>query len=269
MFGVAEVDDEYLEIFLSPIRCCAKYLPKLGVGSVVGKSVAAFMEVYSADPFYHWIGLDSELMYAAHKAAGGMTSIYRQVGVGGERLLCRVLRDQFDLTEQQCGWSYQTKTRGKVRTLKLDARIDLQDVGEPQARLRVAKWINSASQELLLSKSAAKEIRGAVFEVRQGYKSADAKRQNADIANASIAFAERYIPVLLLFSNQVAEPVAERYVRSKWLLLRGTLDGGETRSTYEFSRNVLGFDMAGFFSRHSQTIRSEIESVVRHLLSPS
>jgi hypothetical protein len=34
--------------------------------------------MYGADPFCSWVGLDSPLMYAAHKAAGGMTSVYRQ-----------------------------------------------------------------------------------------------------------------------------------------------------------------------------------------------
>jgi hypothetical protein len=38
--------------------------------------------MYGADPFYHWVGLDSQLMYAAHKVAGGMTSIYRHLGIG-------------------------------------------------------------------------------------------------------------------------------------------------------------------------------------------
>jgi len=31
--------------------------------------------MYRSDPFYNWVGLDNPLMYAAHKAAGGMTSI--------------------------------------------------------------------------------------------------------------------------------------------------------------------------------------------------
>ena len=31
-------------------------------------------------------------------------------------------------------------------------------------------------------------LKGTVFEVRQGYKSKDSKRQNADIANAATAY---------------------------------------------------------------------------------
>lgn len=29
-----------------------------------------FTALYGADPLYHWVGLDSPLMFAAHNAAG-------------------------------------------------------------------------------------------------------------------------------------------------------------------------------------------------------
>jgi len=74
-------ESSYLDIFLAPIRKCADYTPKFGVSSrEEGLNLAGFKNLYGGDPFYSWIGLDSDLMYAAHKAAGGMTSIYRQIG---------------------------------------------------------------------------------------------------------------------------------------------------------------------------------------------
>jgi hypothetical protein len=262
------MDHEYLETFLAPIRTCARYHPKLGSASEAGKTLAEFLKFYAADRFYHWVGLDSELMYAAHKTAGGMTSVYRQVGVGGERLFRRLLRDGLGLSEPQCVWSYQTKTAtGRVRTIQLDGRVWVEDIQNASLRRRVQDWLAAASGELLLSKSAAAAIRGAVFEVRQGYKSADAKRQNADIANASSAYCEHFLPVMVLLSNQISQSVAERYVRSKWLLLRGTLGGGHTQSSYQFVQTVLGFDLAAFFSRHTTIIRREVEKIMRELLS--
>jgi hypothetical protein len=72
-----ELDEKYLSILIEPIRVCAKYKPKMGQGLGAGLSLSEFQALYRADPFYAWYGLDHPLMYAAHKAAGGMTSIYR------------------------------------------------------------------------------------------------------------------------------------------------------------------------------------------------
>jgi hypothetical protein len=86
-------DERYVELLLTPIRECAKYRPAFGKakakskgessdeeegkGLEEGVTVEQFRGLYGADLLYHWVGLDSDLMYAAHKAAGGMTSIYR------------------------------------------------------------------------------------------------------------------------------------------------------------------------------------------------
>ena len=87
------LDSKYLEMLLEPLRTCAKYTPNFGKNETDEFTAARFQEVYGADPLYHWIGLDSEMMYAAHKAAGGMTSIYRQLGTGCERLFRAVIGD--------------------------------------------------------------------------------------------------------------------------------------------------------------------------------
>lgn len=72
-------DSEYLQILLDAIRVCAHYKPKFGQGAKGdGLTLQQFRELYQADVFYSWFGLDNPMMYAAHKAAGGMTSVYRQ-----------------------------------------------------------------------------------------------------------------------------------------------------------------------------------------------
>lgn len=87
-------DARYLELLLEPIRVCARYQPKFGKGSKGGGfTLEQFQRLYQSDPFYNWLGLDNPLMYAAHKAAGGMTSIYRQIGIGSEKLFRTVLQD--------------------------------------------------------------------------------------------------------------------------------------------------------------------------------
>jgi hypothetical protein len=78
---------KYLKTFLAPIKKCKTYRPKFGQGGTNrGLTVTEFKTLYGSDPFYAWVGLDTDLMYAAHRAAGGMTSVYRQIGIGCERL---------------------------------------------------------------------------------------------------------------------------------------------------------------------------------------
>jgi len=86
-------DADYPRILVDAVRVCADYRPKLGHGAKQGYSLAEFRSLYGGDPFYAWMGLDNPLMYAAHKAAGGMTSIYRQIGIGCENLFRQILMD--------------------------------------------------------------------------------------------------------------------------------------------------------------------------------
>lgn len=79
-------DAEYLNLIIEPIKICAKYKPKFGQGTKDGLTFTKFKTLYQSDPFYSWFGLDNPMMYAAHKAAGGMTSVYRQIGIGCEKL---------------------------------------------------------------------------------------------------------------------------------------------------------------------------------------
>ena len=78
-------DAQLLQVFLKPLAVCENYQPAFGT-TEEGLSVEDFHTLYGNDAFYSWIGLDSDLVYSAHKAAGGLTSIYRQIGDGAEQL---------------------------------------------------------------------------------------------------------------------------------------------------------------------------------------
>lgn len=261
-------EERYYTLFASALRKCLLYKPKFGMGRGEGLKVEDFRAMYQADPFYNWIGLDSPLMYAAHKAAGGMTSIYRQIGIGSQWIFHQIIQDHLGLSAQQAIWSYSIEgAKGKQRKLSLDGRIDLADVIDPVAKIRVQNWIADIGSILMLPDDTMVNIKGVVFEARQGYKSKDSKRQNADIANASKAYAHLYIPAILLFSTQIDSDVAHRYEESLWLILRGTVYGTTTESTYSFCRDVVGYDLADFFNRNSLRIRAEVEEVLQTLLT--
>ena len=260
-------DAEYLKLLLEPLEVSTGYQPMFGHGKKGGLSLAEFQTLYQADPFYSWMGLDSPLMYAAHKAAGGMTSIYRQIGIGCQWIFQHSLRDYLGLDEAQSNWSYKVPKGAKQRTLTLDGRIDVGDVADVKAKARVTAWLDAAKKRADVPAAMGAQLKGAVFEVRQGYKSKDSKRQNADIANAVSAYTNFYLPAVVLLSTQIDDAIAERYQAERWLLLTGMVNGATTESTYAFCREVVGYDLAAFFERNSRVIKSQIETILKAILT--
>lgn len=267
MSSVEPLDEKYLGLIRRALRVCLNYKPAFGHGKGEGITLERFQQIYREDEFYAWFGLDSPLVYAAHKAAGGMTSVYRQIGLGCQLVFQGVLQVALGLSADDAAWSYEVRAKGaKARTLALDGRIPLDRIKQPAQRKRVERWLAEAVASVGLKGKGATSLEGCVFEVRQGYKSNDAKRQNADVSNAANAFAHRYLPVMLLLSVQIPDNLAERYQRAHWLILRGTVGGTPTDSTYVFCRDVLGYDLAGFFRRNSAAIKAETMAVFEGLL---
>ncbi|MGO8096684.1 hypothetical protein [Rhizobium leguminosarum] len=269
---VASVDAKYRETLLEPIRVCAHYRPKFGIGNRDEEiSLDAFTKIFGSDPLYSWIGLNSPLMYAAHKAAGGMTSIYRQVGIGCERLVRAIVQEQLGLSDSEVRWGYDVTTGladdQKTRRLTLDARIDRDHVKQADARRKLDDWTMRVKEYVGIRDE--RQIRGAVFEVRQGYKSADSKRQNADLAFGIRARDEGYLPIIMVVSNQVSNVVAGRYRDAQLLVLTGTLSDDDRVSTFAFFEAVLGYSLPDFFRRNTSILREEMALILEGLLSPS
>jgi len=264
-------DSKYLDILLGYIRVCADYKPKLGHGAKAGYKLAEFKSIYGADPFYSWLGLDNPLMYAAHKAAGGMTSIYRQIGIGCEAIFRNILQDELGLDDQDVNWSYTiTLADGRSKKLKLDACIPVARIRDTDRRRRIRNWIREAARRADVDTAVARTLRGVVFEIRQGYKSKDSKRQNADIANAAMAYTKGFLPCAGILSLQIDDEIAQRYRNERWVILTG-LVGKTSRydSFYGFCKEVVGYDLAVFFEQNSTILQKELEAVLTALLSPS
>ena len=264
-------DEEYLQIVLDAIRVCSRYRPKFGQGlKGGGLTFEQFRELYQGDAFYSWFGLDNPMMYAAHKAAGGMTSVYRQIGIGCEKLFRRVVKDSMELSEEDVTWSYQvTLPSGRKRTLYLDGRVTLEKINDKAKRDRFYRWMSASAKMLDVDDKVFRSLSGTIFEVRQGYKSKDSKRQNADIANAATAYTKGYFPCAVILSGQIDGDVLMRYRAEKWSVVTGILGATDPLiSTYDFMQDVVGYDLAAFFERNSSTLRGEIDAILKSLLAP-
>lgn len=259
-------DNKYLEIFLHPVRQCKSYKPKFGQGnSENGISLNEFKELYRSDIFYSWLGLDNDLMYTAHRAAGGMTSVYRQIGIGCERVFREMIVDAAAYSNPSYAkWSYTAMTQsGKSKTLSLDGRLELNEINNRVVLENITNWIQGYCHEL---GGAVQPSKGVVFEIRQGYKSKDSKRQNADIDNAAVAWANGYMPVFAVYSSQIDSGIVLRYRNNRCGVLVGTNDESIYISLFTFCKQVMGYDLAGFFQRQSISIQNEIHDVLEKLL---
>jgi hypothetical protein len=72
---------------------------------------------------------------------------------------------------------------------------------------RFGDWLVRATK--FLDRPAHTGTVGAIFEVRQGYKSADSKRQNADLDFGNQANLNGYLPAVMIMSTQMSEPVVK------------------------------------------------------------
>ena len=264
-------DKRYLDLVLEPIRVCAHYKPKFGQGvKGGGLTLAQFQKLYQNDLFYSWFGLDNPMMYAAHKAAGGMTSVYRQIGIGCEKLFRAVLQDSLGLSAEDVAWSYEVLcSGGKTRTFYLDGRVSFEKIKDKERRERFHAWMKAASESVDVDPKIFASLTGTIFEVRQGYKSKDSKRQNADIANAVTAYTRAYFPCAIILSAQIDSDILLRYRAERWAVVTGIEGANDPLvSTYDFMRDVVGYDLAGFFKRNSKILRSEIDKVLKILLAP-
>ncbi|MDR2407921.1 MAG: hypothetical protein LBE13_07405 [Bacteroidales bacterium] len=234
--------------FLDPLKICKKYKPKFGLGNKeTGFELNQFIRLYSADPFYSWCGLNSDLMYSAHKAAGGMTSIYRQIGKGCESLFKEILIDSLEYKDKLfVEWSYKSSTKaGKEKKLSLDGRILFSEIKNTNVKKNVEEWTKTYCNII----NATYPKYGIVFEVRQGYKSKDSKRQNGDIDNIAVAWSQGYLPMFAIFSEQIDHDLVLRYKNSRGGVLAGNVNGYVFDSLFIFCRDVLNYDLECFFKK--------------------
>lgn len=106
----------YVAYLTDAIRASATQPPQFGTGKPV--SLDAFHALYGADPFYSWLGLDSDLLYTAHHAGAAMTSLYRKLGDGCQSLWRAIIRDQFGVADAQANWKYEIPKAGGKKTIR-------------------------------------------------------------------------------------------------------------------------------------------------------
>jgi hypothetical protein len=158
--------------------------------------------------------------------AGGLTSVYRQIGVGTEHLLRAIIRDSLGLTAEETTWSYRyRKPNGKTGVHSLDAKISFADLSDAQRRIFI-EWMEVVGPHVDLTPANG-----------SGYKVSFLKSGKVIKARTLNVRMRIYVRHECLsggiascihdLSQQVSETVIDRYRKDKMAVLTGTL--AETR----------------------------------------
>lgn len=75
-----------------------------------------------------------------------------------------------------------------------------------------------------------------------------------------------YLPVFAIFSSQIDTDLVLRYRNSRGGIIIGITSGSSQISLFVFSKEVLGYDLADFFYRNSEVIKSEVYNTLEVLL---
>lgn len=199
-----------------------------------------------------------------------MTSIYRQLGIGVERLFRHIIMDEFDLDEHQANWSYTIPAtqEAKAKTRNLDGRIDLGMVKDPTSRKRVSDWLDAVKDRIYQQQAQNFPLKGVVFEVRQGYKSQDSKRSQGDTDNGQRALMEQYQMVVAVISMQINDAARTHYLDNGILVMTGDVVSDDPMtSTFAFMKQVIDYDFAGFFERNTDDLRANMHSILEKTLT--
>jgi len=127
--------------------------------------------------------------------------------------------------------------------------------------------MSEAARGIDVDRRIIDSLGGVVFEIRQGYKSKDSKRQNADIANAATAYTKGLLPCAGILSLQIDQDIAIRYRNERWVVLTGLVGRASPyESLYAFMKEIVGYDLASFFTRNSVALQKEVNAVLTALL---
>lgn len=240
-------DHEVLEALWGPLlRVNPDLNPKMGTGKQV--DVNQFLSIYRTDPLYGQIGFASESVYAAHRALTRLTSLYRNVGTGTEAMVKLFIERCLGIPAASHMWGYEYSFNGSARKRHLDGAIRFRQVRDVNARRRLRRWVANVDPTAT----------GVVLEVREGYKSSDAKRMNGDKDAVLAARADGLVPVMLVLSNQIDVSIVATYLRHGWTVLAGA-------DAYRFCARAFGIDPLEVMGRNPEfmeRVRQHVNTLI-------
>lgn len=220
------------------LSICIRNLER-AVDSTVFERVDERLEAFQSDPTWPIFGFDNHSFLLMQARGNFYTAIFRKVGDLFQECVAEIVEDRLGLSRADQEYSFDLEINGSMQNRSLDVGIDLDSITSESARRRARKALTQAG--------APASVSVAVCEIRGCYMIGDSKRIQADEQAATAARAAGLLPVMLVFcTTSLSSPIIR--LRRSWSLYEGM-------ETYDFLKNLTGFDLLGFLTEKEKEIR--------------
>ena len=69
-----------------------------------------------------------------------------------------------------------------------------------------------------------------------------------------------------IYTSRIDDDIVTRYNQAKWVILRGFLGTSAYTSTYDFYKDVVGYDLANFMRKNQEYFQIEIHKILDELM---
>lgn len=229
-------ETELLNLAIANIRKVLEFNPYKSYPGV--NSREDFQELIAKDAAFGVLGLDDERYIIARVGGNLITSLHRKLGDMYQAMFAYVLKETFQLNENDLHFSVEVKIGDRTQTRSTDGLIP-----RKQFNQRIPNtWVN---------------YQGIGFEVRSCYQIGDSKRIQADYDMSLALRSYNILPVMLIFCNTSLKSPVTRLSKS-WELYEG-------RNSFDLVETITNFSLYNFLQNNSQTLKEEIDQVLSKL----
>ncbi|MEA5533148.1 type I restriction endonuclease [Crocosphaera sp. XPORK-15E] len=225
-------ETELLNLAVTNIRTVLEYNPYKSYKGI--KNRQEFQQLIAGDPAFGVLGLDDERYIIARVGGNLITSLHRKIGDMYEALFRYLLKERFELTEEDLNFSVEVKIGDRIQMRSTDGLI------------KKDKFNQNIPQEW-------SQYEGIGFEIRSCYQIGDSKRIQADYDMSLKLKEQNILPVMIVFCNTSLKSPLARLSKS-WNLYQG-------EESFNIVHSITRFDLYDFLQRNSDVIKQEINNI--------
>ncbi|AFZ43746.1 hypothetical protein PCC7418_1559 [Halothece sp. PCC 7418] len=229
-------ETELLNIALNNLRKVLAFNPYKSYPNV--NSREDFQNLIASDPAFGILGLDDERYIIARVGGNLVTSLHRKLGDMYQALFSYLLKETFDLNENDLHFSVEVQIGDRAQIRSTDGLIPKNKFNPriPQT------WRN---------------YQGIGFEVRSCYQIGDSKRIQADYDMSLALKSYKILPIMLIFCDTSLKSPITRLSKS-WELYEGM-------SSFDLVEIITGFNLYNFLENNSSLFQQEVDQILSNL----
>ncbi|MBE9010689.1 type I restriction endonuclease [Pseudanabaenaceae cyanobacterium LEGE 13415] len=229
-------ETELFDLAIANIRKVSQFSPYKNYKGIENRE--DFQQLIASDPAFGAFGLDDERYVIARVGGNLVTSLHRKLGDMYQALFGYLLKQAFDLEEEDLHFGVDIQIGDRIQTRSTDGLIRKERFNQ-----RIPEdWTR---------------YEGIGFEIRSCYQIGDSKRIQADYDMSLSLKSFGILPVMLIFCNTSLQSPVIRLSRS-WSLYEG-LD------SFDVVQMLTGFNLYDFLQRNSQAFKQEIDYILSNL----